>query len=212
MSANLGGSVVERVLFAASRLFYADGVRAVGIDRIVADSGVSKTSLYRHFQTKEQLVAAFLEREDREFWRQWDGVVAAAPNPQAELMSLLVWIGERVSRDWYRGCPHINVASEFSDPEHPARKIRRRHKVAMLERLRNIVGRIGVTWPDDISDQLALLIDGAFMSDGRLSKTKAVRILQNGADALLGGMEFEEGASRAAGYGRSQKRLSGRKP
>jgi AcrR family transcriptional regulator len=190
MSANLGGSAdvgaAEKVLSAASRLFYANSVRAVGIEWIVAESGVSKTSLYRNFQTKDELVAAFLEREDREFWQQWDGVVAAAANPKAELMSLLDWIGKRVSRDGYRGCPQINVAAEFADPEHPARKIRRRHKVAMRERLRDIVGRIGVTPPDDTSDQLALLIDGAFTSDGRLSKSNAVRILQSCAETLLG--------------------------
>jgi AcrR family transcriptional regulator len=85
----------EKVLSTASRLFYANGVRAV----------VAKTSLYRHFHTKDELVAAFLEREDREFWRQWEGVVATAANPRAELMSLLDWIGKRVSRDGYRGCP-----------------------------------------------------------------------------------------------------------
>lgn len=176
----------EKVLRAASRLFYANGVRAVGIEWIVAESGVAKTSLYRHFQTKDDLVAAFLEREDREFWQQWEEVVAAAPaNPRAQLMSLLEWIGKRVSRDGYRGCPQINVAAEFSDAEHPARHIRRRHKTEMLERLRDIVNRIGVTRPDDISVQLALLIDGAFTSDRRLSKSTAVRILQSAADALL---------------------------
>lgn len=177
----------EKVLSTASELFYANGVRAVGIEWIVAESGVARTSLYRHFQTKDVLVAAFLERENREFWQQWAEVVAAAPpNPRAELMALLEWIGRRVSRDGYRGCPQINVAAEFADPEHPARKIRRRHKAAMLERLRKIVDRIGVSRPDDTSVQLALLIDGAFTSDGRLSRTSAVRILQNGADALLG--------------------------
>jgi AcrR family transcriptional regulator len=189
MSANFGGSAdmgaAEKILSAASRLFYANGVRAVGVEWIVAESGVAKTSLYRHFQTKDQLVAAYLEREDREFWQQWDGVIAAAANPKAELMSLLDWFGKRISSDGCRGCPQINVAAEFSDPEHPARKIRRRHKVAMLKRLRDIVGRIGVTRPTDTSGQLALLIDGAFTSDGRLSKTGAVRILQHGADALL---------------------------
>ena len=183
-SADMGAA--QRVLAAASRLFYANGVRAVGIEWIVAESGVAKASLYRHFQSKDELVAAFLEREDREFWQQWDGVVAAAANAKSELMVLLDWIGMRVSSDGYRGCPQINVAAEFADPEHPARKIRRRHKVAMLERLRDIVGRIGVTRPDDTSDQLALLIDGAFTSDGRLSKSNAVRILQSGADTLLG--------------------------
>jgi len=203
-SADMGAA--QRVLAAASRLFYANGVRAVGIEWIVAESGVAKASLYRHFQSKDELVAAFLEREDREFWQQWDGVVAAAANPKAELMSLLDWIGKRVSRDGYRGCPQINVAAEFADPEHPARKIRRRHKVAMLERLRDIVGRIGVTRPDDTAVQLAMLIDGAFTSDGRLSKTNAVRILQNGADALLGDFSSKKGVSRSASYGRGRKR------
>jgi AcrR family transcriptional regulator len=210
MGVNLSGladmGTAEKVLSTASRLFYANGVRAVGIEWIVAESGVAKTSLYRHFQTKDELVAAFLEREDREFWLQWDGFVAAAANPKAELMSLLEWIGKRVSRDGYRGCPQINVAAEFADPEHPARKIRRRHKVAMLERLRDIVGRIGVRRPDDTAVQLALLIDGAFTSDGRLSKTTAVRILQNGADALLGDLRSKKGLSRAVSYGRGRKR------
>jgi hypothetical protein len=119
-------------------------------------------------------------------------------------MSLLDWIGKRVSRDGYRGCPQINVAAEFADPEHPARKIRRRHKVAMLERLRDIVGRIGVTRPDDTAIQLALLIDGAFTSDGRLSKTNAARILQNGADGLLG--DLKKGVSRSASNRRARKR------
>lgn len=198
-SADMG--TAEKVLSTASRLFYTNGVRAVGIEWIVAESGVAKTSLYRHFQTKDELVAAFLEREDREFWQQWDRAVAAAPaNPKAELMSLLDWIGKRVSRDGYRGCPQINVAAEFADPEHPARKIRRRHKVAMLERLRDIVGRIGVTQPDDTAVQLALLIDGAFTSDGRLSKTNAVRILQSGAEALLRDLKSRKGKPGAAGY------------
>jgi AcrR family transcriptional regulator len=190
MGVTLSGSAdmgtAEKVLSTAARLFYANGVRAVGVEWIVAESGVAKTSLYRHFQTKDDLVAAFLEREDREFWQQWGEVVAAAANPKAELMSLLNWIGKRVSRDGYRGCPQINVAAEFADPEHPARKIRSQHKAEMLKRLRYIVGRIGVKRPDDTAVQLALLIDGAFTSDGRLSKTSAVRILQNGAQALLG--------------------------
>jgi AcrR family transcriptional regulator len=203
-SADMG--TAEKVLSTASRLFYDNGVRAVGIEWIVTESGVAKTSLYRHFQTKDELVAAFLEREDREFWQQWEEVVAAADNPRLELMSLLDWIGKRVSRDGYRGCPQINVAAEFADPEHPARKIRRRHKVAMLERLIDIVGRIGVRRPDDTAVQLALLIDGAFTSDGRLSKTNAVRILQNGADALLKDSSSKKGVSRAASHGRGLKR------
>lgn len=176
-----------RILETASRLFYAHGVRAVGIEWIVAESGVAKTSLYRHFKTKDDLVAAFLEREDREFWTQWDERVHAGGNdPMRELTALLDWIGQRVSRKGYRGCPQINVSAEFSDPDHPARKIRAHHKAEMFERLRAIVNCIDARHPDDATYQLALLIDGAFTSDGRLSRVGATRILQSGARALLG--------------------------
>jgi AcrR family transcriptional regulator len=176
-----------RVLAAASRLFYAHGVRAVGVEWIVAESGVAKTSLYRHFHTKDDLVAAFLEREDREFWSQWDEVVsAAAGDPMRELMALLEWIGRRVSRDGYRGCPQINVSAEFSDRHHPARTIRARHKEAMFQRLRALVSRIGVHHPEDVASQIVLLLDGAFSSDGRLADVGAGRILQSAARALIG--------------------------
>ena len=180
-------ATAARVLATASRLFYAHGVRAVGVERIVAESGVAKTSLYRHFHTKDDLIAAFLEREDHEFWRQWDEATAAiAGDPLRELMSLLDWIGQRVSRVGYRGCPQINVAAEFSDLDHPARAIRVRHKAAMFERLKALARRMGMRHPDDVAYQLALLIDGAFTSDGRLARVGATRILQSAARAIIG--------------------------
>lgn len=193
-----------RVLETASRLFYAHGVRAVGVEWIVADSGVAKTSLYRHFHTKDDLVAAFLEREDREFWTQWDEVVnAVGGDPTRELTALLDWIGRRVSRDGYRGCPQINVAAEFSDPEHPARKIRAHHKEAMFERLKGLVSRIGLGYPDDVAYQLALLIDGAFTSDGRLTRVGPGRILQSAARALTG--DHTAGSARPRGHAKSPR-------
>jgi AcrR family transcriptional regulator len=175
----------EKVLSSAARLFYANGVRAVGVEWIVADSGVAKTSLYRHFKTKDELVTAFLEQEDREFWQQWDEVAGGAANARQELLDLLAWIGKRVARDGYRGCPQINVAAEFADAAHPAREVRRQHKSMMFQRLKALVARLEVKRPDDTAAQLALLIDGAFTSDGRLSKGNAVRILQHAALALL---------------------------
>ncbi len=175
-----------RVLATASRLFYAHGVRAVGVEWIVAESGVAKTSLYRHFHTKDDLVAAFLEREDGEFWTQWDEAVGSVrDDPMRELMALLAWVGQRVSRDGYRGCPQINVAAEFSDPDHPARRIRARHKETMFRRLEALVERISVRHPDEVAYQIALLIDGAFTSDGRLARVGATRILQSAARALI---------------------------
>lgn len=198
----------SRVLATASRLFYAHGVRAVGVEWIVAESAVAKTSLYRHFHTKDDLVAAFLEREDREFWTQWDAVVnGVAGDPMRELMALLDWIGQRVSRDGYRGCPQINVAAEFSDPDHPARQIRARHKAAMFARLRTLVSRIAPAHSDDVAYQIALLIDGAFTSDGRLRRAGASRLLQSAARALIGLDSADWARSRA----RPTRRSSGDK-
>jgi len=191
-------ATAERVLATAARLFYANGVRAVGVEWIVSESRVAKTSLYRHFETKDDLVAAFLEREDREFWQQWEQAVRAGRDaPRAELMALLEWIGQRVSREGYRGCPQINVAAEFADPQHPSRRIRRRHKAEMYERLRSLVSRIGAKHPEDVALQLALVIDGAFTSDGRLSRANAVRVLQTAARALVGGGEGRGKRGRA---------------
>ncbi|HEV7371621.1 helix-turn-helix domain-containing protein, partial [Arenibaculum sp.] len=98
--------VRDRILETASALFYRQGVRAVGVDLVVEKAGVAKTSLYRHFRTKDDLVAAFLQREDEDFWRCWDRVAGRhADDPAAELDAHLDWIGERVGRPNYRGCP-----------------------------------------------------------------------------------------------------------
>src|ERR1700758_112237 len=91
--------VRDRILRTASTLFYQRGVRAVGVDLVVEKAGVAKTSLYRHFGTKDDLIAAFLDREDQDFWRTWDRVAEQhADDAKAELDAHLGWIGERVGR------------------------------------------------------------------------------------------------------------------
>src|ERR1700758_5255185 len=106
--------VRARILDTACKLFYQRGVRAVGVDLVVEKAGVAKTSLYRHFGTKDDLIAAFLAREDKDFWGTWDRVANRhADDALAELTAHLGWIGERIGRPNYRGCPQINVAAEF---------------------------------------------------------------------------------------------------
>src|ERR1700749_564119 len=98
--------VRARILDTACKLFYQRGVRAVGVDLVVAQAGVAKTSLYRHFGTKDDLIAAFLKREDQDFWGTWDRVARQHPlDAAAELDAHLDWIGERAGRLNYRGCP-----------------------------------------------------------------------------------------------------------
>jgi AcrR family transcriptional regulator len=170
-------SVRDRILATASRLFYRDGVHAAGVDLVVKESGIAKTSLYRHFGSKDALVAAFLEQEDADFWRQWRAISDQyRDKPERELGAYLDWMAERLSRPGYRGCPQLNVAAELPDPNHPARKVALAHKEKMRSHLSALAERMGLQRPDEVGRQLALAFDGAFISapfgDGeRLSAT-----------------------------------------
>ena len=172
----------EQALSVASALFYAHGVRAVGMEQIVEASGIAKTTIYRHFSSKDVLIEAFLEREDAEFWQQWDDVVAHDASGTAPLARLCTWVGERVTRDGYRGCPQLNVAAEFADPGHPARILARRHKIEMHRRLDILCREAAVPRASERAMQIALLFDGAFQSDGRLAGFDASDLLR---DAVL---------------------------
>jgi AcrR family transcriptional regulator len=179
-------AVREKVLQTACALFYQHGVRAVGVDLIVEKAGVAKTSLYRHFATKDDLIAAFLEREDADFWGTWDRVAERhADDASAELDAHLAWIGERAGRANYRGCPQINVAAEFPEPDHPARKVATAHKREMRRRLKDISQRLGVHRPDELAGQLSLLINGAFVSSQIFKPGEASPLLRRTAHALI---------------------------
>lgn len=178
--------VRDKVLETASELFYTRGVRAVGVDLVVEKAGVAKTSLYRHFRTKDDLIAAFLAREDEDFWGVWDRVAAThADDAKAELHAHLDWIGERVGRPNYRGCPQINVAAEFPEADHPARKVAEAHKRQMRWRLKLIAERLNAAAPDALAGQLAVLINGAFVSSQIFEPGEATALLQRAADALI---------------------------
>jgi AcrR family transcriptional regulator len=180
------GDLREKILETASTLFYRRGVRAVGVDLVVADAGVAKTSLYRHFRTKDDLIAAFLAREDQDFWGTWNAVAERhKDDPQAELDAHLEWIGERVGRPNYRGCPQINVAAEFPEADHPARKVATAHKRELRHRLKGIVEGLGVSRPDELAGQLAVLINGAFVSSQMLEAGEAIPLLRQAAHALV---------------------------
>lgn len=184
--------VRERILETASDLFYRRGVRAVGVDVVVEAAGVAKTSLYRHFRTKDDLIAAFLQREDQDFWAGWDRVAAQyAHDGKAELEAHLTWIAERVGRPNYRGCPQLNVAAEFPDEDHPARVVARTHKEELRRRLQGIAERLAVGRPGDLALQLSVLINGAFVSSQLLTAGNAKPILIQMARALIVAAEGE---------------------
>ena len=147
-----------------------------------------RQSLYRYFPTKDDLIVAFLEREDVEFWDQWDSVAAQfADDPAGELEAHMRWIGERLARSNYRGCPQINVAAEFAEQDHPARHVAQRHMQALRGRLHEIAVRLKAPRPEQLAAQLAVVVNGAFVSAGLLSAEEATGVLVAAVQALQAG-------------------------
>jgi AcrR family transcriptional regulator len=176
----------EHILAVASGLFYRRGVRAVGIDLVIEQAGIAKTSLYRYFPTKDDLIVAFLAREDVDFWAVWDEVHRQhGDDPAAELDAQMRWIGERLTRANYRGCPQINVAAEFAEQDHPAREVARKHMQALRARLAAITQRLGVAHSERLAVQLAVLVNGAFVSAEVIGGEDPVAMLQASTRALL---------------------------
>ena len=123
---------------------------------------------------------------DQEFWKTWDEVAARHPeDARAELYVQLEWIGERAGQPNYRGCPQLNVAAEFSEVDHPARKFAKEHKRELRRRLRGIAKKLKCSAPDVLAGQLAVLINGAFVSTPMYERGEATMLLRRAADALL---------------------------
>jgi AcrR family transcriptional regulator len=158
-------SARERILTTASELFYREGIHATGVDTVVERSSVSKTSLYRVFRSKDELIAAYAAERDRSFWAWWDRVAQRQTGgPRAVLEALLSGIAELIGDPAYRGCPFLNLATELPDPNHPGRAVVTANKEEMRKRLATIAAQLGAPDPDRAACQMTLLINGAMVS------------------------------------------------
>jgi AcrR family transcriptional regulator len=151
----------ERLLETASSLFYTDGIRAVGVDRVVGEANVTRATFYRHFPGKDELVRAYLEREHLRVVEVISGVQRDAPDPAARLQRVLDSIVEDAARPGFRGCAFINAANEYTDPAHPVRRVVRDHRAWLHEALREVLAANEHPEPVRAARTLVLLCDGA---------------------------------------------------
>lgn len=154
----------ERLLDTAGRLFYRHGFQAVGIDRILAESGVAKMTLYRHFASKDELIAAYLERADREFWAWAESAMSAAPTPDARLQALFDALARHAISPECLGCPFQGAALAFPELEHPGHRRALQNKLAVRDRLATMAKQAGLRSPHSLAAQLLLLMDGAWVA------------------------------------------------
>jgi AcrR family transcriptional regulator len=150
----------ERILETAFRLFYARGIKAVGVDLIIAESEVAKATFYKHFPAKDDLVVAYLDRVDGIWTGQLRAAAeAAGPDPAAQLVGLFDALRTACRRDGYRGCAFINAAAEAP----PGTSVHDRtvaHKQAVRAWVRDLADAAGAPDPDGLARALTLLLDG----------------------------------------------------
>jgi AcrR family transcriptional regulator len=175
----------ERVLQTAFALFYAHGIRAVGVDRIIAESGVAKATFYRHFPAKDDLVLAYLDRVDGIWTGQLRAAAAAAgPAPSDRLVGLFDALRTACRRQGYRGCAFINAAAE-SEPGSPVHDRTVAHKEAVLAWVTELAGEAGADDPPGLARALTLLLDGGLASGSLDAAPDAPEAAKASARALV---------------------------
>ena len=182
-------STRERILDTAGRLFYTRGFQAVGVDTIVAESGVAKMTLYRHFASKDDLIVAYLERSDALFWGWLKGATAPTPDPREKLGRAFEALEALAVRPSCVGCTFQATAAEFPDPAHPAHAVALAHKAKVRAWFRELAEEAGLRDPAALADELLLLMDGAWVAarmfgTGQASGTP-VRAVSGAARALV---------------------------
>jgi AcrR family transcriptional regulator len=174
MTSEIGGTKLReettarpraRILKAAQKLFYQNGIRAIGVDAIAEAAGTNKTTLYRHFESKDELVAECLCEYGRELETAWTEIERAYDgSPRDQLLAWLRFIAEFKLGTTERGCAFANAAVELPDANHPARRVIQKYKGRYRDLIIELCRQAGLRDPELLADELFLLGEGARLS------------------------------------------------
>jgi AcrR family transcriptional regulator len=175
----------DQILDSAAELFYRDGVRSVSVDRIAAESGVAKMTVYYHFRSKEHLIAAWLHRRDQEWMRWLEGAVERrGGNP---VLGVFDALHEWFETPDFRGCAFINVHAELGWSSPAAAEIVAAHKRSLTEYLARLVRDDGADEPEALARRLLLLVDGAIVTASIQRDPGVADDARQAAAAIIGG-------------------------
>ena len=182
----------ERILETAYELFSRHGTKAVGVDRIIAESGAAKMTLYRNFASKDELILAFLQRREERWTRAWlkAEAEARADTPAGRLLAIFDVFGEWFAREDFEGCSFINVMLEVTDGDHPVRAASVAHLAEIRVYLVDLAARAGIEDADGFARQWHILMKGSIVAAGEGDAKAAARAREMGElllAARLGG-------------------------
>lgn len=169
----------------ADRLFYEQGIRATGIDRLVEEADVAKMTLYNAFGSKDDLVVAYLRWRHEGWLRRLGAHLEAADSPTDEMLAVFDAYIESASQPGHRGCAFINAAAELPEPHHPAREVVRENKRGIRSLLEDQAARSGVGDPQALADQLFLLLEGGIVTAGLEGDPQVLHSARAAAQTLI---------------------------
>lgn len=181
----------DRILETADRLFYLQGIRAVGVDTIAAEIGISKRTLYNHFPSKDALIAAYLKRR----------FVAPRPSdksPVEQILSTFDSLERRFASKDFRGCPFVNAVAELGSEDQSVRKIAIAFKESRRLWFRDLLVQLGTSDAEGLATQLTLLVDGSIAQDLVRNDPAMARAAKEAATVLLRNAGVQVGGGRAA--------------
>lgn len=179
----------ERILDTASELFYERGIQTVGVDTVIAAAGVAKMTLYRHFYSKEELVAAYLARRDARL-REWfeEKVISVGAPARERLLMVFDALGKWFASDEFHGCGFINAYAKLADLNHPARAVVLEQKRWLRYYLAELVREAGAEDPENMAERLLILHEGATVAESMGTANGSVRKAREIAAGLTSGL------------------------
>jgi AcrR family transcriptional regulator len=198
-------SPAERVLAAADKLFYLHGIRAVGVDAVAEEAGVSKRTLYNHYPTKDDLIAAYLVG-------RFKHIAPSDAPPREQLLGYFEHLEREFARAGFRGCAYVNAVSELSDPKHPAANIALKFKEQRRAWYRTLLERLGIAYPDALATQLQLLAEGALSANLVWGDPRLARVAREAAEVLIDAAIRQKTSPRARRGKRREPMLAERGP
>jgi AcrR family transcriptional regulator len=180
-------SARQRLIDAAIRRFYRDGFRNVGIDQVLTDVGISKTAFYKHFESKEDLMIAALEMQNRWLQETFRAMISERGGPTAigQLYAVLDVVESIIESDEYQGCMFVNVSMEFPLPHEPAHVLASQNKQAIEDIVHALAIEIGATEPRALAQELCLIMEGAYVTRHVTGNRQTIEIARRVARLVI---------------------------
>jgi AcrR family transcriptional regulator len=194
----------ERILETADRLFYLRGIRAVGVDTIAAEIGISKRTLYNHFPSKDELIAAYLSR-------RFNQPPASDKPPAEQILATFDSLERRFASKDFRGCPFVNAVAELGPADKAVKKIAVAFKESRRLWFRDLLARLGVADADGLATQLTLLVDGSIAQDLVRDDPSMARAARQAARVLLENAGVKVGADGENGRSPADRKKARRR-